>query len=208
MDIIASYLPETATLVAFLLASLALNFTPGADMMFVIASGASGGTRGAIAATLGVNFGVIVHILLAAGGLAALLAAEPLAYDVIRYAGAAYLVWLAVKLWRAPPPEAGKVSETPFMSTAWRGFVTNILNPKTALFIFAFIPQFTDPEKGAVGIQVAVLGAVFIVTGFSVNLGVGAVAGAATSRLREASRTMNRLSAIVFGGLAARLVID
>lgn len=201
-------LPDPAVLAAFIAASLALNFTPGADMMFSVASGAVGGPRAAVAASLGINLGVVVHIVLAAAGLAALIAAEPLAYDAIRYAGAAYLLWLAIQMWRAPAPDASSLSRAPFWPTVRRGFVTNILNPKTALFIFAFIPQFADPAKGAVGVQIAALGAIFIATGFTVNACVGSLAGAFATRLRRASRSMNRLSAIVFGGLAARLIID
>lgn len=202
------FLPDAAVLATFIAACLALNLTPGADMMFSVASGASGGPRAAVAASFGINLGVVAHIALAAGGVAALIAASPLAYDAIRYIGAAYLVWLAINMWRAPAPDVAAARKTPLARVAMRGFMTNILNPKTALFIFAFLPQFADPDRGAVWAQIAILGAIFIATGFTVNAIVGALAGAATARLRAASRVMNRLSAIVFGGLAARLVID
>lgn len=203
-------LPAGATLATFLAASLALNLTPGADMMFSIASGAAGGARAAAAASLGINLGVALHILLAAGGLAALIAAEPLAYDAIRYAGAAYLLWLAVAAWRAPPPEhqGERAGRADFWRTARRGFLTNILNPKTALFIFAFIPQFANPARGPVGPQIAALGGLFIASGFTVNALAGALAGVAAGRLRRASRVMSRISALVFGGLAVRLAFD
>ena len=203
-----AFIPDAATLAAFILACLALNFTPGADMMFAVASGASGGPKAAVAASFGINLGVVAHIILAAGGLAALIAAEPLAYDAIRYIGAAYLIWLAIQMWRAPAVDTTETAKSPLVRVAARGFMTNILNPKTALFIFAFLPQFADPDQGAIWAQIAVLGAIFIATGFTVNAVVGAVAGAATTRLRAASRVMNRISALVFGGLAARLVID
>ena len=203
-----AFIPDAATLAAFILACLALNFTPGADMMFAVASGASGGPKAAVAASFGINLGVVAHIILAAGGLAALIAAEPLAYDAIRYIGAAYLIWLAIQMWRAPAVDTTETAKSPLVRVAARGFMTNILNPKTALFIFAFLPQFADPDQGAIWAQIAVLGAIFIATGFTVNAVVGAIAGAATTRLRAASRVMNRISALVFGGLAARLVID
>lgn len=201
-------LPDAATLAAFLAASLALNLTPGADMMFAVASGASSGPRGAVAASLGVNIGVVAHIALAAAGLAALIAAEPLAYDAIRYVGAAYLLWLAIQMWRADPPEPGAARRAPFRRIVARGFMTNILNPKTALFIFAFLPQFADPARGPVWSQIAALGALFVATGFTVNALAGAAAGAAAHRLSAAHRTLNRFSALVFGGLAARLALD
>lgn len=207
-----AFFPDAAVLATFILACLALNFTPGADMMFAVASGASGGPKAAVAASFGINLGVVAHIVLAAGGVAALIAAEPLAYDAIRYLGAAYLIWLAIQMWRAPAVSAAETARRPLIRVASRGFMTNILNPKTALFIFAFLPQFADADpdsgRGAIWAQISVLGAIFIATGFTVNAVVGALAGAATTRLRAASRVMNRLSAIVFGGLAARLVID
>ncbi|MFV0474941.1 MAG: LysE family translocator [Pikeienuella sp.] len=200
--------PDAATLAAFLAASLALNFTPGADLMFALASGASGGPRAAVAASLGINLGVAVHVALAALGLAALIAANPAAYDLIRYVGAVYLIWLAVQIWRAPPPAPGEESRAALGRIVLRGFATNILNPKTMLFIFAFLPQFADPARGPVGAQIAALGGLFICTGFSVNACVGGLAGAATGRLRRGSKLMNRVSAVVFVGLAARLVVD
>ena len=205
---ILAFIPDAATLATFVIACLALNLTPGADMMFAVASGASGGPKAAVAASFGINLGVVAHIILAAGGVAALIAAEPLAYDAIRYIGAAYLIWLAIQMWRAPAVTATETAKTPLGRVAARGFMTNILNPKTALFIFAFLPQFADPDRGAIWAQIAILGAIFIATGFTTNAVVGALAGAATTRLRAASRVMNRISAIVFGGLAARLVID
>lgn len=201
-------LPDAAVLATFLAASLALNFTPGADLMFAVASGASGGPRAAVAASLGINLGVAVHVALAALGLAALIAANPLAYDVIRYAGALYLVWLAVQMWRAAPPAPGAARRAAFGRVVMRGFATNILNPKTVLFILAFLPQFADPARGPVGLQIAALGGLFICTGFTVNACIGALAGAATGRLRRASRVMNRCASLVFAGLAARLLID
>ncbi|MEM7267669.1 MAG: LysE family translocator [Pseudomonadota bacterium] len=203
-----SMLPEIATLIAFIAACLALNFTPGADMMFTIASAAHGGAKAGVAAAVGINLGVVVHIRRAAVGLAALIAAEPLAYDAIRYLGAGYLIWLAWQMWRAPAVSVGEAEDAPLSATVKRGFITNVLNPKTALFIFAFLPQFADSERGQVSVQIIALGAIFICTGLTVNASVGALAGVAATRIRRASRAMNRLSAIVFAGLAARLVLD
>ncbi|MGB0506587.1 MAG: LysE family translocator [Pikeienuella sp.] len=201
-------LPEFSTLAVFIGACLALNFTPGADLMYSIATGAANGPRSAIAASLGINLGVVVHIVMAAAGLAALIAASPVLYDAIRYIGAGYLLWLAYSMWRAAPLEAGRANAAPWLRIVRNGFLTNLLNPKTALFIFAFLPQFADPERGAIWAQIAVLGAVFVITGFTVNACIGALAGAAAGRLRAAAPVMNKLSAIIFGGLAARLVFD
>ena len=197
---------DPALLVAFIGAGLLLNLTPGADFVFVSASGIAGGPRMGMAAALGVNAGVALHVIMAAAGLSAVLIAWPLAYDVIRYAGAGYLVWLAVQAWRS----AGVLGQGRAAQSVWRavrrGFVTNVLNPKTALFIFAFIPQFTDPAVGPLWVQMLVLGAIFLGVGFAFSLSLGAAAGVFAHVLRARSRLLGRVSAVMFGGLAARLV--
>ncbi len=203
-EVLAAFDP--ALLAAFIGAGLLLNLTPGADFVFVSASGIAGGPRMGMAAALGINIGVAVHVGMAAAGLSALLIAYPAAYDVIRYAGAAYLAWLAIQAWRA----AGELGEGRAAQSVWRavrrGFVTNVLNPKTALFIFAFIPQFTDPALGAVGLQILVLGAIFLVVGFAFSLSLGAAAGLFAHVLKARAKLLGRVSSVMFGGLAARLV--
>ncbi len=203
-EVLAAFDP--ALLAAFIGAGLLLNLTPGADFVFVSASGIAGGPRMGMAAALGINIGVAVHVGMAAAGLSALLIAYPAAYDVIRYAGAAYLAWLAIQAWRA----AGELGEGRAAQSVWRavrrGFVTNVLNPKTALFIFAFIPQFTDPALGAVGLQILVLGAIFLVVRFAFSLSLGAAAGLFAHVLKARAKLLGRVSSVMFGGLAARLV--
>lgn len=198
---------ELLTILTFMAASLTLNLTPGADVMFITASGAAGGPRAGVAAALGVTAGSLWHVGLAAGGVAALIAAEPVLFDALRWGGAAYLMWLAVAAWRAGPPEAGQGA-----ADVWRAFrrgaLTNILNPKVAVFVLAFLPQFVRPEAGPVWAQIAALGVLFAVGSVPVNCGYGLMAGHFAARLRRAGRVMNRLSAIVFGGLAARLAIN
>ena len=197
---------DPALLAGFIAAGLLLNLTPGADFVFISASGIGGGPRVGMAAAVGVNLGVALHVILAAAGLSALLLAWPLAYDAIRYAGAAYLLFLAVQTWRS----GADTGEGRAAQSAWRavrrGFLTNVLNPKTALFIFAFIPQFTDPANGPVGMQILVLGAIFLGVGFVFSLCLGAAAGVFARILRSRVRVLSRISAVMFGGLAARLV--
>lgn len=198
---------EPVTLATFMAASVALYVTPGADMMFISASGAAGGQRTGIAAALGVSIGSIFHTVLAVLGVAALIATSPLAFEVLRWAGAAYLVYLAVAIWRADPPEAARGSTT--MARAFRrGALTNILNPKVSVFVLAFLPQFTDPGAGPVWAQIAILGTIFSVASIPFNCSYGALAGTFAQPLRRAGRLLNRLSSIVFGGLAAKLVLD
>jgi len=198
---------DPATVLAFLGAGVLLNLTPGADVMFASASGLAGGPRAGVAAALGVALGGVLHTLLAAAGLAALLLASPLAYDAVRWLGAGYLLFLAVKSWRAPPAE--EVAGAQRLGRAIRrGFVTNALNPKVALFVLAFLPQFTNPEAGPVWQQILVLGLLFSGTGFFITAGYGALAGAVGHALAGAAGWMGKVAAVVFVLLALRLVVD
>lgn len=199
---------DPALLLAFIGAGLLLNITPGADFVFVSASGISGGPRIGMAAGVGINLGIIVHIVLAAAGVSALLLAYPASYDVIRYAGAAYLAWLAVQAWRSDGALREGQAAASALAAIRRGFLTNVLNPKTALFIFAFIPQFTDPAIGPIWMQILILGFIFMFFGLLFILALGAAAGAMANVLRPKVHILNKITSILFGGLAARLVID
>ena len=199
---------EPALITGFVIAGLILNITPGADFLYIMSSGLSGGSRIGVAAALGVNLGVVVHILAAAAGLSALLFAHPAAYDLIRICGAAYLAWMAVQVWRRSSPVARARSCPSVRQAARRGFFINVSNPKTALFIFAFIPQFTDPTSGPIWVQILILGAIFLLNGavFTLCLGVGS--GYFAAALGRRVGVLNKISAILLGGLAARLIID
>jgi threonine/homoserine/homoserine lactone efflux protein len=198
---------ELITLATFLTACIALYLSPGADMMFISASGAAGGRRVGAMAGLGVSIGSISHTVFAALGVAALLKTSTLAYDLLRYAGAAYLVYLAIQAWRAPPPEPGQG-----MTDGWRAFrrgaLTNLLNPKVSVFVLAFLPQFTDPDAGPIWVQIAILGTIFSIASIPFNCAYGVLAGTFASCLQSAGRILNRICALVFGGLAARLAIN
>ena len=199
---------EPALITGFVIAGLILNITPGADFLYIMSSGLSGGSRIGVAAALGVNLGVVVHILAAAAGLSALLFAHPAAYDLIRICGAAYLAWMAVQVWRRRSTLARARSCPDVRQAARRGFFINVSNPKTALFIFAFIPQFTDPTIGPIWVQILILGAIFLLNGavFTLCLGVGS--GYFAAALGRRVGVLNKISAILLGGLAARLIID
>ncbi len=196
---------EPATIAAFVLAGVVLNLTPGADVMFAMASGAQGGPRAGIAAAIGVALGSALHVTLAVAGVSAALLAIPGALEAIRYLGAAYLAWLAVKAWRAPPPDPRRGAARASRAI-WRGLVTNALNPKVALFIMAFLPQFTDPALGPIWHQMAALGALFIVTGLVITGAYGAAAGWLGGAMGRASGIMGKVSAVIFGALAVRIV--
>jgi len=203
-------MPDFATLLPFLAAALALNLTPGADMTYVIARSATQGRTAGLAASFGVAAGSLGHTLLAAFGVAALVAHSATAFLVIKVAGAGYLLFLAWKAIRASAQAAHLRSLAPVKTSRVfaEGALTNLLNPKVALFILAFLPQFVDPRQGSVALQILVLGTIFNIGGTTVNCVVAVSAGAASSMLRESerfSRWLNRFSALVFVGLALRL---
>lgn len=204
MDILALVPP--ADLAAFLAAGIVLNLTPGADVMFATASGIAGGPRAGAVAGLGVGLGGLWHMGLAALGISALIAAHPAALLGLKWAGAGYLLWLAWKSWRSRGDAVAGRGERGAMAALWRGFVTNALNPKVALFVLAFLPQFTDAARGPVWQQILILGAVFTVTGTMITAGYGALAGMAGRRLGARMGILNRVAALMFGGLALRLV--
>lgn len=198
------------TLLLFMAAALALNLTPGPDMLFCLGSGAHRGPRAGVAASLGVAAGAMVHTAAAAFGLAGLLMASPLLFEIVRWTGAAYLVWLAWNTYRAAPPAAQgtAVTQNDIVRIFLRGAVTNILNPKVAIFFLAFLPQFIDPARGSVVAQALMLGMMMNVSGTIVNGLVGAGAGGlgrTLARNPAAARVLNYLSGTVFLGLAVRL---
>ena len=203
-------MPDFSTLLPFLAAALALNLTPGADMTYVLARSATQGRAAGISASFGVAAGSFVHSLLAAFGVAALVARSEAAFLTIKIAGALYLLYLAWKAFRAGAQGLHLQSLTPvrLRRVFAEGALTNLLNPKVALFILAFLPQFVDPHRGSVILQILVLGLIFNIGGTTVNCVVAASAGAASGMLRNSatfSRWLNRISGVVFIGLALRL---
>ncbi len=201
---------EWLTLLAFIPAGLALNLTPGADMMFCLGQGLKSGRRAAMAANFGIALGGIVHTLLAALGLGALVAAHPSAFEAIRWVGVGYLLWLAVGALRSSP-FARETSITPTSTGAafWQGLGVNLLNPKVILFILAFLPQFVDPSH-AILTQFLTLGLVFSLGGLVVNGAVALFAGTIGQRVARSAglaKWLARISATIFGALALRLAL-
>ncbi|MFE3837372.1 LysE family translocator [Pseudogemmobacter sonorensis] len=201
---------DLMTLAAFVPAGLALNLTPGADMMFVLAQGLRGGPRAGMAANLGIAAGCLVHVLVAALGLAALLRAHPAAFELVRWAGVAWLLWLAFKAWRAGAPQMVRVGAAVAPLRIFReALLVNLLNPKVALFILAFLPQFIQPARPVMA-QFAILGLVFCLGGLLINGAVAAFSGRIGGWLagsERVARGLNRISAGVFAALALRLAV-
>lgn len=200
---------DTVTLLAFVPAALALNLTPGADMMFCLGQGLRSGPRAAVAASAGISLGVMVHVALAGLGVGAAVAAMPWLFDAIRWAGVAYLLWLAWGAIRngAVPAETPQVPARRAFSS---GLMVNLANPKVILFVLAFVPQFVDPAAGPVLAQFMVLGTVLALGGFVINAAVGLFAGGAGRHLigsPAAARWMGRISGGIFAALAVRLAL-
>jgi threonine/homoserine/homoserine lactone efflux protein len=201
-------MPPLDVFLLFMAGALALNITPGPDMTFVLAQATHRDTRAGVAAALGIGAGTLFHMTLAAFGLAALFAAFPVAFDVVRYAGAAYLLWIAVTMIRQPP-QLSAVSTEDAARTAFRqGVVTNIFNPKVAIFFIAFLPQFVVPSAGPAWLQILVLGFCFDISGTLVNSLVAVGSGKLAARLKAIpaiGKIMGWISASVMLGLAVKL---
>jgi threonine/homoserine/homoserine lactone efflux protein len=201
---------DPMVLLAFIPAGLALNLTPGADMMFCLGQGLKGGPRAAMAANFGIATGGMVHVTLAALGLGALVAAHPAAFEAIRWFGVAYLLWLAISALRSPLPVAGAaVVPQAAVRVFGQALLVNLLNPKVILFILAFLPQFVDPARPILP-QFLTLGVVFAIGGLIVNGTVGLFAGSIGQRLARSAgfaRWLGRISAGIFGALALRLAL-
>lgn len=200
------------TLWLFIPISLALNITPGSDMLFCLGQGIRSGPKAGVAASLGIATGSFIRTTLAALGLAAVIASYPLAFEVIRWSGVAYLLWLAVQVFRQPPGRLEAVASQGSTFRAWRdGIAVSLLNPKVTIFVLAFLPQFVDPSKGSTFLQFLILGAILTLGGMTIGGLVGGFAGSigrvlATSR--RAARALQMVTGVVFVGLAFRLAFD
>ena len=206
-------LPPLATFFAFVVAGLALNVVPGADMTFIIASAARGGRRDGIIAALGIGAGTLLHILAAVLGLSALLAASQTAFTLIKWIGAAYLLYIAASLVLSRGRDhADQKPRQPL--SGWRLFraaaLVNILNPKVALFFLAFLPQFIDPSAEIPAVQILCLGLWFDFVGTLVNCGIAVAAADTAARLRHVSwlgTAARWFAATAMGALALRLAL-
>jgi threonine/homoserine/homoserine lactone efflux protein len=183
----------TAPLAVFLVAALALNISPGPDMLYVISRSLEQGRKAGIVSALGIGTGTLVHTLVTAVGLSAILLSIPVAYMLIRYAGAAYLLFLGLRMLfakRSIKPRLGSTASSDHSSLGnvfRQGVATNVLNPKVALFFLAFLPQFVDQSKGAAAVQMVLLGLMFDTSGTTVNMIVGTFAGHVSETLRKRS---------------------
>ena len=198
--------PDSEALLVFGLASLALAVVPGPAVLYIVAQSVQGGRRAGVVSSLGVSTGGMFHVAAAVIGLSAVLSASATAFTAVKLAGAAYLVYLGIRTLLSPDDRiAGRSAEPTLWRTYRQGVVVNVLNPKTALFFLAFLPQFVDPDGSTRG-QLAVLGLVFVVIALTTDLLWALVAGTAGAVLRR-SRTFLRVqryvSGTIFIGLGA-----
>ncbi len=197
----------------FLAAAVLLAVSPGPGMLYVLARSLAGGRREGLLSALGTFAGGLVHVFAAAAGISIILAKSALAFSVVKYLGAAYLVFLGIRMLR----DARRVDtvelpvEKPRRNPLWQGVMTEVLNPKTALFFLSFIPQFVDRSAGHVFEQFIVLGAISVTLNTSADLIVTLLAGPFGDRIRRSARFRRRqraLTGTVMIGLGAYLALS
>jgi len=199
--------PSAAHVGLFLGAALVLLLVPGPAVLYIVGRSIAHGRRAGVVSILGIHAATLVHVAAAALGLSALLASSALAFGIVKYAGAAYLIWLGVKRLFGPaqPPDGDVHAQAGTHARFFRdGFVVNLLNPKTALFFLAFLPQFVDVSRGQVAAQIAFLGLLFIALGFATDSCYALAAGTAGNLLKR-SRAYLRIERYVSGVLLVGL---
>jgi len=204
----------TTDLALFVVAGLLLNITPGPDTLYILGRTASQGWRGGAVAALGIGAGLFVHTFAAAVGLSALLAASATAFTILKWLGAGYLVYVGVSLSIARPATQQRtpaVHAARLRTVFLQGFLTNVLNPKVALFFLAFLPQFVDPGASNKALTLLFLGFVFIFNGTLWNLFVAWSAARVARSLDSSGHFalwLNRTVGALFVFLGIRLVIS
>jgi threonine/homoserine/homoserine lactone efflux protein len=180
--------PSLSTYAVFLATGLALLVVPGPAVLYVVTRSIEMGRAGGIASVAGITTGTVVHVSLAAAGVSSLILASTAAFDAVKYVGAAYLVFLGLRrlLTRGVEEEIARETPPRTRQRAYRdGVVVNLTNPKTIVFIFAFVPQFVDTRAGHVWLQVLVLGLSFAALGFASDSLYAVAAGSVADRLRN-----------------------
>jgi threonine/homoserine/homoserine lactone efflux protein len=201
-------MPAPTTFALFAAATIVLLVVPGPAVLYIVTRSVAQGRGAGLVSVLGVHSGSLVHVAFAAVGVSALLYASATAFTVVRYAGAAYLVFLGLRklLGRPADRELVEAPAVPRLRLYAQGVVVNVLNPKTAIFFLAFLPQFVNPARGPVALQIVVLGACFIGLGIVSDGSYALLASALAGRLRRtprARRALDRSSGVMLLGLGA-----
>lgn len=206
-------MPDSSTLILFASAAVVLTATPGPDMLLIASRSVSQSRMAGLLTYFGIACGTYCHAIAAALGLVHLLKTVPAAYELVRWAGCTYLLYLAIKTLRGAA--LAGLSTTAVVKMSWlrifsEGLATNLLNPKMALFVLALFPQFTKPEGGSIILQMLALATVLNAVGFAVNGAVILIVGHAKKGVKLPSkfaRLPNYFLATVFAGLASRLAL-
>lgn len=201
-------MPDWSTLILFAGAASILVFTPGPNTLYIIARSIQQGRTAGIVSSLGVETGTLVHLTAAALGISALLVSSAMAFNVVKYAGAAYLIYLGIKtlLTREKPAAAETTEDRSLRRTFSQAVLVNVLNPKSAIFFFAFLPQFIDAERGAAATQILFFGAIVVVLGFTSGSLYSLLAGSIGNVLRgnlKFLRAQRYFAGSVYIGLGA-----
>ena len=211
----------TDQLLLFIAAGWLLNLTPGPDVLYIVSNTLRAGVRAGVLAGLGITAGCFVHVAAAAVGVGALLAASSTAFAVLKYAGAAYLLWTGVRLLLARAPAAGQPvawpdAPAPAPAASLRqvflgGFWTNVLNPKVAIFFLAFVPQFIAPGESNKMLAFVLLGVLFNLNAIPVHVGWALAAAWMARRVRAVQRGLHRLdqlAGLMFVGFGLKLALS
>jgi len=201
---------DFSTLLLFTTASILLALTPGPDNIFVLTQSALKGKRVGIVVTLGLCTGLVVHTSAVVLGIAAIFQASALAFNLLKFAGAAYLLYLAWGAFQAGASTLNKEAsqEIGLPRFYLRGIIMNVTNPKVSIFFLAFLPQFTNPETGSLPLQLVVLGGIFILCTLLVFGAISLLAGVMGQWLRRSERAqkiLNKTAGAIFAGLAVKL---
>ena len=213
---------STDELLLFIAAGLLLNLTPGPDVLYVVSNALRSGARTGMVAALGITAGCFVHIFGAAVGLSALMAGSAMAFSILKWAGAAYLLYVGLHLLRPGPDAVVDLSRVPplsgeflgpgrFRPIFFRGFWTNVLNPKVALFFLAFVPQFITPEMDNKPVAFLLLGLLFNFNALWVNFGWALVAAFLVRRsgvVQRSLRWLDRLAGALFVAFGVKLALS
>ena len=204
----------TQNLSVFLLAAISLNLLPGADTLYIIARSTSQGRKAGIVSVLGISTGSLIHTTAAALGLSAILATSAIAFTIVKLIGAAYLIYLGIKMFidNTSPENIDSATKNQNLWSVYRqGILTNVLNPKVALFFLAFLPQFVVPTTSYQILSFFFLGCLFVVTGTLWCLLVALLAAQASSIVRSKNRLLNianQITGIIFVGLGIKLATE
>jgi threonine/homoserine/homoserine lactone efflux protein len=196
--------PDSTALWLFSVAAVALLLIPGPAVLYVVVQSAEQGRRVGLASVAGIHLGTLVHVAAATVGLSALIVASAVAFSVVKYAGAAYLISIGIRKLLSGDDVSEVEGHRETLRRAFtRGAVVNVLNPKTALFFLAFLPQFVDPDRGGVWSQALVLGLVFVGLGLVSDSLYAVAAGTVGQLLRRRRRALRYGSGVIFIGLGA-----